>query len=93
MLMSADHVVEAVRRLYADRLQIRNHVVRSHAGVPGFEENRRAVGTFDEDGTTPSYVDVVDLELLRDCGENRETKDEHTENRPSQPHQYLRSLF
>ena len=66
MLMSADHVIEAVRRLHADRLEVRDDVLRPHAGVAALEKDGDAGGTFDEDGSAPADVDVMDLQGLRE---------------------------
>ena len=59
VLMAADHVIDSVRRLHADRLEVRHHVLSPHPGIARLEQDGGPSRSFDEHGAAPPDVEAA----------------------------------
>ena len=74
MLMAGNRVIQADRGLDSDGLEIGHHEAGTFSRVARIHEDGCSVGPLHQNGRPPTDVDVMNLQILRECRARQEQK-------------------
>ena len=66
VLVADDGVVQPLRGGDADRVEVRHDALRTASCVASVEKHRGPIRTDHQGGPTPTHIDVVDAQVLRE---------------------------